>query len=196
MYKVWRTPRGSWEHTEGVGETLRQALEGVALAEWDDEEFESRFRELLTGKYVYRGMDQPRFTLVRKPQEFTPFRIRAELTKEHTFTRTYEVARWFTDVECQPQTVESEAKERRGAAGFQLFSFAGTVKNQDMTALFGGVPIGGGNSKPDVGKEDTHTTSRDDDTLMLRFTDGGEHEPRPYEDTGIPGLILHWLPAA
>ena len=68
---------------------------------------------------------------------------RAVLDAEHTFTRRYETAAWWTEILAQPQTVEAQRSWWSGDWHY-TFHFSGVITAQYMPSLFAGVPVGAG----------------------------------------------------
>lgn len=193
MYQVTYQDVATHGSVEGTGPTLRDAIKQAALTLQDTPDLEEVHTLLLYREFAHvRGG----LFAVSPLTDLPDFRVCAELTGARTFRRTYEVARWFTDIRCEPQSVVSESFRDSDGKRRQRIEFAGSITDQDLTSLFGGVPIVGEVERPDVGRKDAYRLSLADDQLMRLFTGGGEHEPRTFDHEEHRGLRLHYLSVA
>lgn len=191
MYKVTYQDVATQGAVTGTGPTLRDAIKQAGLTLQDSPDLEEVHTLLLYREFAHvrGGLFQ-----VHPSADLPDFRVRAELTGACTFRRTYEVARWFTDIRCEPQSTVSESFRGLTGQRHQRIEFAGNIVDQDMTALFGGVPIVGEVERPDTGRKDVYQFGLADDPLMRLFTGGGEHEPQPFDHEEHRGLRLYYLP--
>lgn len=98
--------------------------------------------------------------------------------------RTFEVARWFQDIECEPQQVPAVMY-----ASWQITAkLHGTVVDSDMQSLFFGVPCGQTWDRHDVGKQGFVSELWDEHSVALSVLQDSDNSPWKLS----PGWIAYW----
>lgn len=91
--------------------------------------------------------------------------FQVSLVEPRTFTKTYETAAWYRNIECQPQEHIITAAWGLGS-WYWGYSMSGVVTSAYLGAMFGGVPVGADQSGPrEVGKGAEWSASWDEFTL-------------------------------